>query len=183
MRPPRLVQGVERPVLRAQPIVKIRPAGVAVTGVRVELVVRLPADHVRRVLEMLRHRPRDPFRQQPVRAVGEAVVFPHAPHLARAVEFLRETVRVLPRHPCRHHGGRRADERGDAMLAKQCQRFIKQREIIPALLWFHEHPRKLREPHDIEARLLHQSGICRPAFLRPVFRVVINANSHDVILS
>ena len=107
------VQLVEGPVPPAQPVLEARPAAIAAAVGAPELVVGLPADHAGVVLVVLGHGPGDALGQQPVGPVREAVVLAPAPHDAGAVRLHGQGLRVLPRHPGRHHRGRGAEDHLD----------------------------------------------------------------------
>ena len=54
-------------------------------------------------------------------------------------------------------------------------------ELVVAFFRLEQHPRKLRHANDVESRLLHHPQIGLPAFLRPMLRVIVDADVNAAV--
>ena len=60
--------------------------------------------------------------------------------------------------------------------------FVEPGEVEAALFGLHVDPGEFGQADDIEAGLAHELCVGLPASLGPVFRVVVNADVHEMLL-
>ncbi len=179
-RAPLAVQHLHGLILRAQPVAEGALRRRAVVGRRVRLVVELPSPDRRVLAVTLAEFVHDALGQAQVVRVGERVVTARAVLAPTAVLADEEGVRVLLREPRGRRWRRRAEDDLQVMLRGERDRAVEPREVEPALLRLHERPRELAHVDELEPEPLHVGEVPVPLRLRPVLRVVVCADPHQV---
>ena len=180
MRAPGAIDLVEAAVPRLQPRLKAGAALVAATIVAAELVVDLPADDAGMIGIVLAHLADDALGEPTIVRVGKAIVTAAAPDGPRAVGLLRQRLRIFLRQPGGHDRRRRADDDLHVVLLGQFEPAIEPAEVELAFARLEQHPGKLGDADDVEARVLHHLQIGFPALLGPMFGIVVDADVHVV---
>jgi len=180
-RAPGIVQDCEKVVALARPGGKGVPAlgAIAARGiVATELVIHLPGHDVRMPGEMRGHGGDDALRVGAVGGAGGAVLAAHAEGHPAPVPGDAQDVGVGLTEPGRGRGRRGAEHGVDALGGEGVDGLVEPTEVERTLGGLHLCPGELTQAREVDAGLAHQAGVRRPAFARPLLRVIVDAIIH-----
>jgi hypothetical protein len=89
----------------------------------------------------------------------------------------REDLGMLGDQPAGRRGGGRPEDDLDAVRGQERHRSVEPAELERAASRLERRPREFRQASDSDARFGHQPRVDRPALLRPLFRVVGDAEA------
>lgn len=90
-----------------------------------------------------------------------------------------QDVRLQVNEPFGRRGSRGTHHDAEARIAKHFDGPVQPAPVKPAGRRFDPGPGKLSDPHHRQAKAAHLAGVVGPVGLRPVFRIVADAELHD----
>ncbi len=91
-----------------------------------------------------------------------------------------ENLRMFLREPDRRGGARRAENHFQALSGAEFDVAVQPGEIKLAFLRFHERPGELAHVDEFQVHFFDVGDVARPFVRRPRFRVIINADPHEI---
>ena len=179
MRPPALVEALDRAVFLAQVGLKRAQAALAEAVVKAaHLVIHLPAGNAGVAGEVFDHRPVDALGQLDKFGVGQADGVAQAVGVDMPIAAGIEHARVAGEHPGRRGARTGAQDDPDAVLVEQVDGALHPIEMDLPFAGFISAPGELAHAHRVDPGALHHLRILRPALFGPLFRVILNAVIH-----
>ena len=148
-----------------------------------KLVVGLPHGNRGMLAIAPGERLRDPGALAAVGPRRKAVVPAGAKAAGTAMLVMREDIRMHLHQPFRRRGSRRAEDDAQTFRMKGLDGAVQPGPVEAAGFRLDPGPGELADPHQAEPQFAHHPGVLGPVGLRPVFRIVADAEFHAAGIS